>query len=210
MTNINNDMMRKMVKEMGFEAVQELALAMEQQIKREEKSYRNIIPVSHYGCNNGKTIEFPDWVTETVNMIVSEVGTTITKKGDGNSRNLTVTNEQFARYIAYTCNDDGKTLKNVLEILMAAPAWSKGHGMTRARMELVFHILVLHRSHTDEVVREMKKFLNKYDPISLKVFANADEAFRHTLNHEIQMIAYTERYICGLVNEETQFEYKTA
>ena len=206
MNNMNNDMMRKMVKEMGFEAVQELALAMEKQIQREEQSYRNIIPVSHYG----KTVEFPDWVTETVNRITSEVGTTITKKGDGNSRNLTVTNEQFARYIVYTCNDDGETLRNVLSVLMAAPAWSKGHGMTRARMELVFHILVLHRSNTDDVVMEMKNFLNKYDPTALKVFANADEAFRHTLNHEIQMIAYTERYICGILNEETRFEYKVA
>ena len=206
-----NDIMRKLVKEMGFEAVQEMAAKMEKQLQKEEQSYRSIIPVSQYGFNNGKTVEFPDWVTETVNRVISDVGVAITKKGDGNSRNLTVTNEQFARYIVYTCNDDGVTLKNVLEILMAAPAWSKGHGMTRARMEMVFHILVLHRSNTDEVVREMKKFLNKYDPTALKVFANADEAFRHTLNHEIQMIAFTERYICGLVNEETQFEYnKTA
>lgn len=209
MMNMNNDMMRKMVKEMGFEAVQKLAAKMEKQIQKEEESYRNIISASQYKYNNG-IVEFPDWVTETLNRVVSDLNVSITNKGDGNSRNLTVTNEQFARYIVYTCNDDGETLKNVLEILMAAPAWSKGHGMTRARMELVFHILVLHRSHADEVVAEMKKFLNKYDPTALKVFANADEAFRHTLNHEIQMIAYTERYICGLLNEETKFEYKTA
>lgn len=205
----NNDMVKKMVKEMGLTALFDLATEMESEIKKEEQSYKTIIPTSRYG-SNGKQVEFPDWVTETVHRVVSEIGTSITHRGDGDACSLTVTNECFAKYIVYTCNDEGKTLRNVLEILLSAPAWSTGHGMTRARMELVFHILVLHKGYTETVVREMKSFLQKYDPTALKVFANADEAFRHTLNHEIQMIAYTERHICNLLNEEAKFEYKIA
>lgn len=201
----NKDMMKKLVKEFGFDAVKELAARMQEEIKREEQQYKNIIPLSRYGCANGKTVEFPDWVIETVDRVVSELGITITKKGDGNSQNLAVTNEQFARYIAYTCNDDGRTLRTVLEILMSAPAWCKGYGMTRSRMELVFHILVLHKDA--RVASELKSFLAKYDPTALKVFANADEAFRHTLNHECQMIAFTEREVCKAIEDTVKFNY---
>lgn len=200
----NKDMMKKLVKEFGFDAVKELAARMQEEIKREEQQYKSIIPTSRYG-DNGKTVEFPDWVTETVKRVVSELGTSITKKGDGNSQNLTVTNGQFAKYIVYTCNDDGKTLKTILEILLSAPAWCKGYGMTRSRMELVFHILVLHKDA--RVASELKSFLAKYDPTALKVFANEDEAFRHTLNHECQMIAFTEREICKAIGDSMRFNY---
>lgn len=200
----NKDMMKKLVKEYGFDAVKELAARMQEEIKREEQQYKSIIPTSRYGAN-GKTVEFPDWVKETVDRVVSELGITITKKGDGNSQNRAVTNEQFAQYIVYTCNDDGRTLRTVLEILLSAPAWCKGYGMTRSRMELVFHILVLHKDA--RVASELKSFLAKYDPTALKVFANADEAFRHTLNHECQMIAFTEREVCKAIEDTVKFNY---
>jgi len=202
----NKDMMKKLVKEFGFDAVQELAARMQEEIKREEQQYKSIIPTSRYGAN-GKTVEFPDWVKETVDRVVSELGITITKRGDGNSRTLTVTNEQFAKYIVYTCNDDGKTLRDVIDILTSAPAWCTGYGITRFRMELVFHILVLHKGKREEVIGELKRFLNKTDQVSLKVHANDDDTFRHTLNYECKMIAFTEKTVCKAIEDTVRFEY---
>lgn len=47
----NKDMMKKLVKEFGFDAVQELAARMQEEIKREEQQYKSIIPTSRYGAN---------------------------------------------------------------------------------------------------------------------------------------------------------------
>ena len=111
----------------------------------------------------------------------------------------------FGKYVVMTCNDDGKTLMDIINILLAAPAWCLGYGITQKRMELVFHILVLHKENREEIIREMKIFLNKYDPVALKVYANADDAYRHTLNYDAKMIAYTEKHICEVIGKVTEF-----
>ena len=201
--NKNMEMMKQLVKEIGVDGVEALVKRAEARIKKEEESYKKIISQSHW---KSKYITFPEWTEDVVDHVTTELGTKVVAYGSGNMKNLSVTCRQFAKYIVYTCNDDGETLKNVLEILLSAPAWCKGYGMTRARMELVFHILVLHK--VNGVVDEMKRFLNEYDPTSLKVYAHDDEAFRHVLSNEVQMIAYTERYICNAIgNEEVKFNF---
>ena len=208
----NTEMIKKMVKQYGLNAILDMARISQSEIEKEEASYRHIISPMKYSNSGRKAddkISFPKWVDETFQSVLAETGVISTKKGDGKSTSLTVTREDFAKYVIQTCNDDGETLRNIIKILLSAPAWSMGYGMTRSRMELVFHILVLHRNNTKIVIKELEKFLNKYDPTALKVYANGDDAFRHTLNHEIQMIAYTERYICGVINDEVKFEYKS-
>lgn len=209
----NRETMKKLVKQYGMDAIVELAKQMEDEIRIEEAKYTTLINPYEYSdagrsTNKNKNIEYPAWVEETFNNIIKEMNIAVSKKGSGDSHNMAITHKNFAKYIVYTCNDDGETLKNVIKVLRSAPAWCRGYGLTRPRMELVFHILVLHRNYTNEIITELSKFLNKYDPTALKVFANADDAFRHTLNHEIQMIAFTERHICDVIMEETKFEYE--
>lgn len=202
----NKEAMRKMIKMYGVDAVVEYAKMAQAEIAREEEKYKSIISPYEYGVGR-KSISFPDWVDEVFDSVVDELGISVTKKGSGDSCNMAITNQKFAKYVIYTCNDDGETLKEIIKVLRSAPAWCKGHGLTRSRMELVFHILVLHKKHTDEIVAELQKFLNKYEPVALKVFANADEAFHNTLNHEAQMIAFTERHICRHIAESAKFVY---
>ena len=204
---INKEAMKKMVKMYGIDTVLEYAKMAQAEIAREEEKYKSIISPYEYGESGRTRLTFPDWVEETFDDVVNELGISTNKKGSGNSRNMAITNQKFAKYVIYTCNDEGKTLRKMIEVLRSAPAWCKGRGFTRARMELVFHILVLHKEHTDKIVNELKRFLNKYDPMALQVFANADEAFHNTLNHEVQMIAFTERHICKCIAENTKFVF---
>lgn len=203
----NSEMMKKMVKEYGSDAVMEMVRLIEKEIKADEAKYTRILSLYDYAGAGRTGYEFPDWVNETLGKVATEVGVAIKTRGDGNTANLAITHANFARYIVYTCNDDGQTLRDVIDILTAAPAWCKGRGLTRMRMELVFHILVLHRGQRERVKEELVKLLNKYDQTSLKVFANADDQYRYVLKHEIQMIAYAERYVCNAINEPTRFEY---
>jgi len=202
----NKEMMKKMVKEFGFDAVAKMVEAAQREIKQDEEKYKYIISPYEYGVGRNRTkegsVSFPEWV----NDILHEIGYEIWEKGSGESRDMKITHENFAKYIIYTCNDDGKMLRDVLDILTSAPAWCKGRGMTRARMELVFHILVLHREKRDDVIREMKKLINKYDPVTLKVFANADNDYRHTLNYDCKMIAFAEKQICKAIGDIRLFK----
>lgn len=207
----NKEAMEKMVNQYGIDAIMEMAKAAEAEIRKKEAKYTTIIsPYEYSGAGRVKGIEFPDWVNETFDTIVSEMGVAVYKRGSGDTRNMAITMDRFAKYIVYTCNDDGETLRNVIDILRSAPAWCKGRGMTRARMELVFHMLVLHRDQKDDVIKSVKNILNKYDPTSLMVFANADDDFRHVLNHEIQMIAFVEKHVCEQIVENTKFKFTAA
>lgn len=202
MRNNNTAAIKRMILDFGIDPV-ELAESMKQDQQREWKS---ILPASRYA--NGKV--YPEWVEETLTAVSKETGVDVIRHGSGKPKSLCVTNEDFAKYIIYTCNDKGSTLCDVIDCLLSAPAWCGGYGMTRFRMELVFHILVLHRDQRETVKSEIKRILNMYDPVALKVFANADDAFRNTLNHEMQMIAFTERKVCSVISEETQFRVVAA
>lgn len=208
---MNKEAMKKMVKNFGVAEVIEFAKQVNEEIRKEEAKYTTMISMYDYSSagrnkNRTKSIVFPDWVTKTLDNIIKETGIKIYKKGSGDKRSMAITNEDFAKYVIYTCDDGGKTLRNIIEILMSAPAWCKGMGLTRSRMELVFHVLVLHREHTEDVARILRKLLKKYDPASLKVTANASKKFRYVLNHEIQMIGFAERYVCKRIADKRKFK----
>lgn len=201
----NKEAMKQMVKVFGFDSVMEMVETVRDEIREEEKKYQRIISPYEYSSTgrqgDREKIVYPSWVEETYNKILSQTGIGCHTYGSGGSRGLKITYPSFAKYVIYTCNDNGITLSNILEVLMAAPAWCNGYGITRSRMELVFHILVLHRENTGAVKEELKKLLNKYDPVALKVFANADDAYRHTLSYDAKMIAFAEKKVCENIAE---------
>lgn len=203
----NKETVKQMVKVFGFNSVMEMVETVRDEIREEEKKYQRMISPYEYSStgrqgNASKEIVFPDWVNETFDRVVRQTGVGIFKWGSRETRSMKITHPLFAKYVIYTCNDNGITLTDILEVLMAAPAWSMGHGITRARMELAFHILVLHKGNRPAVKEELKKLLNKYDPIALKVFANADDDYRHTLNYEAKMIAFAEKKVLENIREE--------
>ena len=199
----NKEMMKQMVKNFGFEAVMDLAEMMQREIQEEEEKYKSVIPVSAYIQTNGKKIEFPKWVDDVLADVCEKSGVRIHKKNDRTPKNMTITCEDFAKFIIFTCNDNGITLMDIIEILKSAPAWHTGHGITRLRMEIVFHALVLHNKQRGNVKKELIEFLRRVDQKSLMVYAN--DEYRHVLNHDAQMMAYVERYICSVINEDTLF-----
>ena len=209
---MNKEAMKNMVKSFGVAEVIKFAKQVNEEIRKEEETkYTMIISKYDYSSvgrnkNKTKSMVYPDWVTKTLNRITKEMNIKICKKGSGEKRSMAITNEDFAKYVIYTCDDGGDTLRNIIEILMSAPAWCKGMGLTRPRMELVFHVLVLHKEYTEEVIRILRKLLNKYDPTSLKVTANASKKFRYVLNHEIQMIGFAERYVCKRIADKRKFK----
>ena len=210
----NMEMIKKLVKNMGAENIFEAIKAAEEEIRREEAKWTTLIHPYEYssaGHVGSKKPEFPEWVTETFDSVVAECsGIRLREHGDGSSKDLAITNKNFAKYIVWSCNDDGKTLRDVIEVLTAAPDWCKGRGLTKQNMELVAHMLILHRNHTDAVKAELKRILNREDQISLKVHANDDDDFRHVLNYEIKKIAFVEKLLCGSVVEVAKFRYGKA
>lgn len=208
----NKEQMKKLVKILGLDSVMEMAEAAQKEIREEEEKYKRIISPHEYS-NAGRQgdrekITYPNWVEEAYNKVLSQTGIGCHTYGSGGSRGLKITYPSFAKYVIYTCNDNGITLSNILEVLSSAPAWCTGQGITRSRMELVFHILVLHRENTGAVKEELKKLLNKYDPVALKVFANADDAYRHTLSYDAKMIAFAEKKVCENIAEaKPRFEF---
>lgn len=202
----NKEIVKQMVKVFGFDSVMEMVETVRDEIREEEKKYQRIISPYEYSSTgrqgDREKIVYPNWVEETYNKILSQTGIGCVTYGSGGSRGLKITYPSFAKYVIYTCNDNGITLTDILEVLMATPAWSMGHGITRARMELIFHILVLHKGNRSAVKEELKKLLNKYDPVALKVFANADDDYRHTLNYEAKMIAFAEKKVLENIREE--------
>jgi len=206
----NKEMVKQMVKVFGFNSVMEMVEAVRDEIREEDKKYAQIICPYEYSNvgrqNNKDKIIYPDWVNETFDRVVKQTGVSVYEYGSNGTRSLHITHSMFAKYIIYAANDNGITFNDVLEILMAAPAWCRGQGITRQRMELVFHLLMLHRDNRGKVKTELKVLLNKYDPVALKVFANADDDYRHTLNYEAKMIAFAEKKICEVINATTLFK----
>lgn len=197
---------KELIKQYGIEEVENLIAKANEEIVQEEAIYTRLIPESrYYDTQNGKEIDFPDWVNDAFDKIVSETGIAVYHMGSGEKRGMAITCVHFAKYIIYAAGDKGNTLRDVIEVLTAAPSWCRGYGLTTKRMELVFHLLILHKADREQVKQELKVLLNKYDPLALKVFANADDAYRHTLNYEAKMIAFAEKKICEVINAEVRF-----
>ena len=121
----------------------------------------------------------------------------------GFSGDMRIRHARFAEWVIQ--NSGEQMFLDILDILSAAPDWIKGRGISRFKMELLFHVLVLHKDQREQVKNELKKFLRNYDQESLKVTANQDDEFRNTLSYESKMIAFTEKKICEKLNLERQF-----
>jgi len=204
----NKDMMKKLVKAHGVDAVVMLAKHVEKEIQQEEAKWSSLISLYEYGAaGHRKAIEYPEWVDEILDRVTTEMGVDVVAHGSGKVKNLAITSKDFARYVIYTTNDDGEIFRDIIEVLLACPAWCKGYGITRFRMELVFHMLVLHRNAKGQVKTELKTLLSKYDQTSLKVLAALDDDYRGVLNREIQMIAYVEKQIIPVIGEKAKFNF---
>lgn len=201
----NYEMIKKIAKNASIETVKELLEKATEEIRKEEESYKTMIPASKYAQTTGK-FEYPAWVDETLQEVTNKMGISIYRYGDCTHRSMKITRDDFAKYIIYTCNDNGIMLQNVIEVLTAAPAWCTGRGITRSRMELVFHILVLHKENLSETKDELKKLLRRNDPTSLKVFANADDDFRNVLDYDAKMISFAEKKVCEKTGKVTEFK----
>lgn len=201
----NKEMMNKMVAIYGFEAVVSMAETVAEEIKKNEEKYKYSIPKHEYAGANGKKPVYPAWVDETLEAVTYKLGTRVVRRGSGESRSYAITNGDFAKWIINNCNDDGITLMNIIEILSVSPAWSKGRGFTQAHMELVFHILVLHKGNLSAVKEELKSILKKEDPNAMRVHANDDDDFRGTLDYDAKMTLYAEKHICEKLNETARF-----
>ena len=202
----NYELIKKIAKNESIETIRELLEKATAEINAEEEKYKKLLPVWEYGCEmyEGVNKKYPEWVNETFDKILKETGLRVVRRGEGR-RYMAITNPSMAKYIIYDREDEGKTLLDVIEVLLSAPSWCGNFGLSRSRMEMVFHILVLHKENRKEAKAELKRLLQRYDPTSLKVLANEDEAFRGTLNCESQMIMFVEREICKVLGEETKF-----
>ena len=195
----NRETVKQMVKVFGFDSVMEMVEAVRDEIRAEEEKLKKVI------TNGAWKREYPEWVNETFERVTREMGVRVSVYGAYERRSMAITCPDFAKYIIFEGNDQGILLKDVLSVLLAAPAWSMGRGMTRKRMEIVFHILALHRDDREKVKAELIRVLNEYDPVALKVFANADDSYRHTLNYDAKMIAFTEKEICESIKATAKF-----
>lgn len=122
--------------------------------------------------------------------------------------NRTITHARFAEFILMETDRD--TLKDVLYTLSQCYSWIRGRGISRFKMEMVFHVLMLHQGEKEDVKRELIKILNNYDQESLKVTANQDDDFRNTLSYEAKMIAWVEKQVCEALSLERKFDAAAA
>ncbi len=206
MNNNNMKAMMEMVKLYGLDDVIAAVKEADNKVRIMEAKWDNLISPYEYSIAGhvGKKPVFPEWVSKVFDTVTKEMNVNVSKWGDGKAKNLAITNVDFAKYIIYTTNDNGDTFRSVLEVLLACPAWCKGYGITRFRMELVAHMLILH-GNNDTVKRELKKFLGKYDQTTVKVLAALDDNYRGILNREIQMISYTEKRLLPVIGDEAKF-----
>lgn len=205
MTNFEN--IKIMVKNNGFDSMMAMLAEAKVAVEKEEEGYKEMISPKEYGgVGVGSGISFPDWVEETFKDVIEKTGIGVWEfKGNSGSRAMSITHSNFAKYVIQT-SGNGIMLENIIEILTSAPAWCGGRGLTRQRMEMVFHILVLHKEDLTAVKDELKKLLRRYDPVALKVFANDDDDFRHTLNYEAKMISFAEKKVCERIGKVTEFK----
>ena len=167
-----------------------------------------LIPAKEYGgtAENQREKFFKEMEENGIETIMKEaVEEAGLKVWDYDGCYMKVTHEAFADYIV---KESGKEIfLDILNIIKSAPSWLiKGRGITRFKMELVYQILMLHENNREAVRRELIKLLNDYDQTNMKCKANDDDEFRHTLDYEAKMIAWTEKQICAALNLKRKFE----
>lgn len=186
---------------------------MESESKPEEIKKQEISPVFtglvnpiHYGgTNEYQKREFDRHVlpkTEKILEYASKMHD-LDLSSYGESGDMKIRHIRFAEWIIQKFGE--QMFRDILEILSESPDWIKGRGISRFKMELLFHVLVLHKDERELVKRELKRFLRNYDMESLKVSSNQDDEFRNTLSYESKMIAFTEKKICEKLNLTRQF-----
>lgn len=179
-----------------------------EEIKKQEMCpvFTGIINPIHYGgTNEYQKREFDRHVlpkTEKILEYASKMHD-LDLSSYGESGDMKIRHIRFAEWIIQKSGEE--MFRDILEILSDCPDWIKGRGISRFKMELLFHVLILHKDQREQVKMELKKFLRNYDQESLKVTANQDDEFRNTLSYESKMIAFTEKKICEKLNLERQF-----
>lgn len=127
---------------------------------------------------------------------------------DGTSSSGKVAHSGFAKFVVEASGNKGDTLVDIINILRDA-SWDGGRGITRQKMEMLYHVLILHRDKREEVIAILTRLLKDYDKTSLMVTANQCEEYRNHLKYEEKMTLFLEDEVCKQIGEQPLFARET-
>lgn len=214
--------LREMVNTFGIDNVLDLMMgrlaevnkAIAEVVTEEEDAVdaTKSIPASKYQQGfdmvNGEPVFRPRHYSERTEKVFTKVlretGTTIWAAGSGEKKCGKIGNPAFARFIIESSGNKPDILTDVITILQNS-AWDMGNGITQAKMELVYHVLALHKGRRDDVVAYLTELLKNYDFTALKVTANQRDEYRNHLNYVEKMTMFAEDYVCERIGEKPKF-----
>ena len=204
------------IMQMVFERMGEVDQAIREETAKEneeiderfEEAKRKISEYKYnrsYDMIDGKqvkrAVEFSEKTNKAFYKAIKETGVGVWDKKEGGVRAGKVTHASFAKYIIEASGNDPQILIDIINILRKA-TWEKGYGITQKKMELVYHILVLHQDRTEDVIPVLTKILKKDDHTTLKVKANQSEQYRGHLDYEEKIMMLVEDLVCEQICEE--------
>jgi len=125
---------------------------------------------------------------------------------DKGTKRRQLNNLRFAEFIVTYDKDGEEVLSDILNLLVSSGDWADGFGITKFKMEMLWHCIMLHKERKEEVIEAIHKILLAYDLASLRTIAHEDDEFRHRLNIECIMTCWLEKQVCNALNMERKFE----
>ena len=162
-----------------------------------------------YDMINGKQVKRPVEFSEKTNKLfykaIKDAKVGVWEKGSGKPKYGKITNPAFAKFIIEASGNNPQTLIDIINIIKET-AWDGSYGITREKMELVYHTLILHQEYREEVIDAITELFKKYDKTSMKVDANKPDKYRNHLNYTEKMMMFIEDYVCDKINATPLFE----
>lgn len=114
-----------------------------------------------------------------------------------------VNNPFFADFIVEQTGN-GELLRDILMLLKGAN-WDISYGVTRLKMEMLYHTIVLHQSRRNDVIEAIAEILRDYDLTNIRVKANEDDRYRHHLSLDEKVIMWFEDAVCEKIVATPRF-----
>ena len=151
--------------------------------------------------------EYGSQIDDTLEKVASEIDGI---NGTGLHKNGTISGIQFAKYILRECKGDTTLLKEICSTCVEGNWVDNTCGITETKLQMLYHLFVLHYENLAEVKRIAIDVLKEHDYTSLRVLANGDERYRYRLNIAEKMTMWLEDEVCSKLNLTPQFAREVA
>lgn len=139
----------------------------------------------------------------TENVVNSIPGMKLKPEERAGNKAHYVNNPFFADFIVEQTGN-GEVLRDILLLLKGAN-WDSDHGVTRLKMEMLYHTIVLHQGRHDDVIKAIAEILRDYDLTNIRVKANEDDRYRHHLDLDEKVIMWFEDTVCEKIAATPRF-----